>query len=226
MTVEADYTVNGSPDSPNPTAQQKPVYEFKPEDEYRPGDILIGKEQIAEMVKYLAATIYADYKDRKLVLLTALKGATVFAEALKDELRKLGLTDFEEETLEVHSYRGIQSTGELNWVKEPDPEIIKDSDVLIVEDIIDTGLSLKGMNDRIDALGPKTRRSVSLLDKPVRRLPGFEEIKADYTGFEIDDHFVVGYGLDYEQNFREHDVIWIYAEGMPPDEHPLLTAAT
>ncbi len=216
MIAGADPLDNRPTDISNPAAPRKlPPIEFRPEKNFKPGEVLINREQIDERIKVLAAAIYEDYKDRKLVLLTVLKGARVFSDALQEELCRLGLTNIEEETTQVLSYAGTDSSGELEWVKEPNPKKIQDEDVLLVEDIVDTGLTLSGVLVKARQSKPRSLRSVALLSKPIRRQI---EIDADYTGFEIDDHFVVGFGLDFNQQFRDDPELWIYGEGIPPEE--------
>lgn len=100
--------------------------------------------------------------------------------------------------MSVSSYSGTTTTGVINISKDTDIDI-KDRDVLIVEDIIDTGLTLSHVKKLLEARGTKSLKICTLLDKPSRRTV---DIKGDYTGFEIPDEFVVGYGLDYDQQHR------------------------
>lgn len=158
-------------------------------------EVLLSAEQIASRVKELAAQISADYRGRPLHLIGMLKGAWVF---LADLVRHLDLevtVDF----LSIASYGGASvSSGAVRITKDLD-QSIEGLDVLVVEDILDTGHTFEYLRGVLEAHKPKSLKVVTLLDKSSRRV---RPVEADYVGFTIPDVFVVGYGLDYSQQYR------------------------
>ncbi len=180
-------------------------------------EVLITEEQIQDKVKELAARINQDYRGKSPVLVGVLNGAFVF---LADLMRHLDLpctVDF----VSWSSYgKDTSSSGVFRIMKDLETNV-ESRHVLIVEDIIDTGLTLHYLLDTIRARKPASVRVVALLDKPSRRRI---EARADYLGFQIPDAFVVGYGLDFAQQYRNLPFIGIlkpgiYAgRGTPPDE--------
>lgn len=158
--------------------------------------ILLSTEQIQERVRGLAAEIAADHPGAEtLHLVCVLKGAFVFLADLVRALRIPSTLDF----LAVSSYAaGTTTTGEVRLLKDLDIAL-DGRHVLIVEDIVDTGLTLTYLQDILHARGPKTLRTVCLLSKPSRRKVN---VPVEYVGFSIDDRFVVGYGLDYAEEHR------------------------
>ncbi len=180
-------------------------------------EVLITSDEIHQRVKDLAAEISRDYRDKNPVLVGVLNGAFVF---LADLMRHLDLTctiDF----VSWSSYgKDTSSSGVFRIMKDLETNV-ESKHVLIVEDIIDTGLTLHYLLDNIRARKPASVKVVALLDKPSRRRI---EAKADYLGFQIPDAFVVGYGLDFAQRYRSLPYIAIlkpdiYAgQGTPPDE--------
>ena len=159
------------------------------------GPVLIDSEAIQMRVKELGARITADYQGKTPHLVGVLKGATIFH---ADLVRCIGLGvsfDF----IAVASYgSGTKSSGEVRILKDLD-ESLEGRDVLLVEDILDTGLTLHYLVENLRSRGPKSLRIVSLLSKPSRRKI---DVPADYVGFEVPDKFVVGYGLDFDQRYR------------------------
>jgi hypoxanthine phosphoribosyltransferase len=158
--------------------------------------ILFTKEQIEARAKELAAQIDIDYKDKKPVLLVVLKGAVIWA---GDLLSYLSL-DAEVDFINISSYHGgVASSGRINLSQDTTIDLT-DRDVLIIEDIVDTGTSLSYLKELlIDERGAKSARVVSMLDKKaVRKV----EVEIEYAGFEIADEFIVGYGLDYKEIWR------------------------
>lgn len=158
-------------------------------------EILVSEAAIAEKVKELGARITEDYRGRNVVLVSILKGALPF---LADLMRQVELPlalDF----LEVSSYgASTDSSGVVRILKDlANP--IEARDVLVVEDILDTGQTLAFVVDHLRSQHPASVRICTLLDKPARRLV---PIEIDYRGFEIPDKFVVGYGLDYAERYR------------------------
>ncbi|MDD6345133.1 MAG: hypoxanthine phosphoribosyltransferase [Oscillospiraceae bacterium] len=168
-------------------------------------EILITKEQLSEKIKQLGADITKDYKDKKLLLISILKGSVVFLADLMREIRLPLEIDF----MCISSYQNsTQSSGNVKILKDLSRDI-KGFDVLIVEDILDTGLTLSYLIPMLLDRKPESLKICTLLDKPSRRrVP----VQADYAGFRIDDSFIVGYGLDYAEHYRNLDYIGIYKE--------------
>lgn len=158
-------------------------------------NVLITEEELKKTVKELGAKITEDYKDKNLFLITVLKGAVVF---LGDLMRAIECP-CEIEFMVTSSYgSGTVSTGNVKIVKDIDIPL-EDKDVLIVEDILDSGLTLNFLMDLLRNRNPKSIEICTLLDKPSRRVA---DIQAKYTGRQIPDEFVVGYGLDYDEKYR------------------------
>ncbi|MBQ3587124.1 MAG: hypoxanthine phosphoribosyltransferase [Oscillospiraceae bacterium] len=158
-------------------------------------NVLITEEELKKTVKELGAKITEDYKDKNLFLITVLKGAVVF---LGDLMRAIECP-CEIEFMVTSSYgSGTVSTGNVKIVKDIDVPL-EDKDVLIVEDILDSGLTLNFLMDLLKNRNPKSIEICTLLDKPSRRVA---DIQAKYTGRQIPDEFVVGYGLDYDEKYR------------------------
>jgi hypoxanthine phosphoribosyltransferase len=151
---------------------------------------------IAERIRELGAQLAREYADANdLHLICVLKGAFVFLADLVRTIDKATTIDF----LAVSSYaKGTTSTGEVRLLKDLDVAL-DGRDVLIVEDIVDTGLTLQYLQDILRARRPKSLRTVCLLSKPSRRKV---EVPVEYIGFTIDDRFVVGYGLDFNGRYR------------------------
>lgn len=162
----------------------------------RPSDQpLITSAQIRTRVEQLAKQLDEDYVDHDPILIPVLKGALHFASDLSRALRVPVEIDF----VRVRSYAGTQSSGSVEFLVTPTISL-RDRHVIIVEDILDTGRTAAEILRRFQDDHPASLKFCTLLDKPSGRLV---ELKADYVGFEIDDHFVVGYGLDYEEAYRD-----------------------
>ena len=155
---------------------------------------LLTREEVEKIIKELAKEIEKDYCGKDLLVIGLLKGSIMFMSDLIKEMDLPVMIDF----MSVSSYSGTTSTGVINVLKDTDISV-KDKDVLIVEDIIDTGLTLSHVKKLLEDRGAKSLKICTLLDKPSRRTI---EMKGDYVGFEIPDEFVVGYGLDYDQHHR------------------------
>jgi hypoxanthine phosphoribosyltransferase len=156
--------------------------------------ILITDEQLARRVKTLAREIEKDFRGREMVVVSLLSGTVMF---LADLIRHLNLPlrlDF----MGVSSYGSGMESGDLVFTKELRLDV-KGRDVLLVDDILDTGKTMSRVLPKIRALKPRRIKTCVLLDKPSRRV---EKIRADYVGFEIPDLFVVGYGLDFAERYR------------------------
>ena len=158
-------------------------------------DILFSEEKIAARVKELGEKLHKMYQDEEVVFVCTLKGAVFFA----CDLMKNYQGDARIEFLRVSSYEGESSTGKINLKLPLDAEKINGKRVVIVEDIVDTGYTLEYITNYVRAMNPKSLITCALLDKKSRRVV---DINPDYSGFEIDDLFVIGYGLDYDQKYR------------------------
>ena len=165
---------------------------MKNEDHVR---VLIPEAQLQQRVQQLAEAITADYRGLRPVLVCVLKGAVFF---MADLVRHLPF-DLEMEFMAVSSYgRSTDSSGVVRILKDLDIDI-EGRHVLIVEDIIDSGLTLQYLTNNLSSRGPASLEVVTLLSKPSRRTA---ELECRYTGFEIPDEFVVGYGLDHAEQHR------------------------
>ena len=180
-------------------------------------EILLTEEQISARVAELGARISADYQGRTLTLVSVLKGSLPF---MADLMRAIDLP-LRIDLMEVSSYGGAttESSGLVRILKDLSASIAGE-DVLIVEDIIDTGLTLNYLIRYLRGKNPATLRICTLLDKPARRLV---EIPVDYIGFEIPDQFVIGYGLDYGEIYRNLRFVGVlkpevYGAAMEPGE--------
>lgn len=164
--------------------------------------ILLSEEEIRAKVKELGAVITRDYRGKNLLLVTVLKGAVVF---LADLMRWID-TPAEIDFMIVSSYgSGTKSSGVVKIVKDLDIPLA-DKDILIVEDILDSGMTLSYIRELLQSRSPQSIRIVTLLDKPDRRKVN---LCADYSGFTVPDEFVVGYGLDYDEKYRNLPYIGI-----------------
>ena len=158
-------------------------------------EVLLDAETIAARVAELGAELSADYGGRDPMMVSVLKGALVF---LADLMRTMD-TASSIELRELSSYgAGTESSGQVRILKDLSRSI-EGRDVVVVEDIIDTGLTLNYLLRYLEDRGPASLRVCCLLDKPARRLA---EIPIDYRGFTIPDRFVVGYGLDFNERYR------------------------
>lgn len=161
------------------------------------GEALLGAAEIATRIGTLATEIAAAYPDldRPLVLICVLKGSLFFTADLARALPVPVIIDF----IAVRSYQGTQSAGTVELVKDVGINL-HDRDVLVVEDIIDTGLTTSFLLDHLASHRPRSLKLVALLDKQVPRR--VREVHVDFTGFAIADRFVVGYGLDVDECWR------------------------
>jgi len=159
------------------------------------GEILVQPDELAHRVRELGAEISRDYEGREPLLIGVLKGAVFF---LSDLMRSLDVS-CEVDFMAVASYgSATESSGVVRILKDLDAAI-EGRDVLIVEDIVDSGLTLQYLLRNLGARGPSTLEVCALLTKPERRRV---ELSPRYVGFEIPDRFVVGYGLDYAERYR------------------------
>ena len=158
--------------------------------------ILLTEEQIKARVKELGEELTREYAGKDPVIIGVLKGVVVFYADMIREIKVPSQIDF----MWISSYAGTNSTGNMQ-VKRDVTVDIKDRHVLILEDIFDTGSSLDYTYRHLMFKQPASLKICTLLDKPDRRKPGIT-LKADYTGFTIPNEFVVGYGLDYNEHYR------------------------
>jgi len=158
-------------------------------------EILISQEALDARVRELGQEISEKYKGKELLMIGVLKGANVF---MSDLMRAVSVP-IQIDFIAASSYgSSTESSGVVRIVKDLDYSI-EGKHVMIVEDIIDTGLTLKYLYDNFSARKPASLSIISLLDKPERRKA---DIKVDYTGFVIPDEFIVGYGIDYAEKYR------------------------
>ena len=158
--------------------------------------VLISEEKIKKRVDELAAQLSECYSGETVTMLCTLKGAVVFT---ADLIRKLTL-DTRLEFVRISSYDGTESTGKLK-MKYPLECSVKGKHIIVTEDILDTGRTLKFLHEQLKAQEPASIKLVTLLDKPSRRDPAVT-LEPEYVGFQIEDEFVVGYGLDYAEDYR------------------------
>lgn len=169
-------------------------------------DVLYTREQIAQRVSEMGDQISRDFSGQKVVLIGVLKGAAIF---LSDLARCISL-DATFDFLSTSSYgKGHQQSGEVRLLKDVDHSM-EGQNIILVEDILDTGLTLCFLKRMLMQHRPRSLRVATLLDKPERRI---EPIQAEYVGFSIPNHFVIGYGMDYAERFRNLPDICIF----PPD---------
>lgn len=165
-------------------------------------EILFTVEEIQAKVKELGEQISKDYAGKDLLVIGILKGAVLFVSDLIRNLSINASIDF----MAVSSYgASTESSGVVRILKDLE-QSIEDKNLLIVEDIIDSGLTLNYLMENLKSRNPKSIKICSLLDKPERRKVN---VKADYNGFSIPDEFVVGYGLDYNEKYRNVPFIFI-----------------
>lgn len=168
-------------------------------------EVLISRQQIEEAVARLGQEITHDFAGESVILLGVLKGACLFLSDLARQIELDATFDF----IAVRSYgTRKESAGEVQLIKDVTTPL-EDKNVILVEDILDTGLTFTFLRKLLLARKPRTLKFAALLDKPSRRqMP----VEADYVGFKIPDKFVVGYGLDYAERFRNLPDICIFAE--------------
>lgn len=167
-------------------------------------EVLLSRKQISERVEEVAEAISRDYEGRNLLLICVLKGAVVFFADLIRNLRVSAELDF----IAASSYHGDKTKGRVN-ISPVFSTNVSGKDVLVVEDIIDTGLTYRALTNFLTVREPASLKLCALLDKPSQRRT--ELIKPDYVGFTIPDKFVVGYGLDYRERYRQLQDICVLA---------------
>ncbi|HZY74436.1 MAG TPA: hypoxanthine phosphoribosyltransferase [Edaphobacter sp.] len=166
-------------------------------------EVLFSKAQIADRVSQLGLQISSDYKGRSIVLIGVLKGAAIFLADLARSIEVDNTFDF----VAVSSYgRGTVSSGAVKLIKDIDNSI-ESKHVILVEDILDTGLTLSYLRGMMLQHKPASLKIATCLDKPERRLV---PIDADYVGFRIPNQFVIGYGMDYAEHYRNVEDIRLF----------------
>ncbi len=174
--------------------------------------ILITEDMLAGRVRALGKEIERNFRDREMVVVSLLNGTVMF---LGDLIRHLSLPlrlDF----MGVSSYGKGTESGDLVFTKELRLDV-RGRDVLLVDDILDTGRTVARVREKLRALKPRRIKVCVLLDKPSRRV---EKVKADYVGFEIPDQFVIGYGLDYAEKYRNLPFVGVLKPEMYRAEQP------
>ncbi len=161
---------------------------------------LISELEISRQIKKIGKKISKDYKTSDLVLIGILKGSFIF---LSDLTRQISI-DHEIDLIGASSYKGTSSTGQIVFTKQPDLEL-ENRDILLVEDIVDTGNTLFKIVEFVQLLNPRSIKICSLIDKHERREV---QIKVDYSCFLLDKGFIVGYGLDYNEKYRNLPAIY------------------
>lgn len=157
--------------------------------------VLITEQELKECVRKLGEQISRDYQGKNLLMVSVLKGSVVFMSDLMRSITIPARIDF----MSVSSYgSGVKTSGVVKIIKDLDQQL-EGKDLLIVEDILDSGMTLSYLSQLLKARNPKSIRIATLLDKPERRTA---DIQADYYGFRVPDAFVVGYGLDYDEKYR------------------------
>lgn len=165
-------------------------------------EVLFDREELQSKVGEIGRQITEDYRGKEILVVGILKGAFIF---MADLIREIQIP-LEIDFMDVSSY-GISTTssGEVRIIKDLENSI-QDKHVLIVEDIVDTGLTLKYITEVLKTRNPSSVKICCLLDKPSRRKT---DIKADYVGYSIPDRFVVGYGLDYAEQYRNYPAVCV-----------------
>ena len=158
-------------------------------------EVLISSEELQKRIKEIAEEIKNDYNDEEVVFVSVLKGAVFFTVDLMKNYTGDALID----VVRVSSYVGEKSTGNIELKIPLKKENIENKNIVIVEDIVDTGRTFNYLVDYVKEMNPKSVKTCVMLDKPSRRVVPFE---CDYVGFKIEDLFVIGYGLDYDEKYR------------------------
>lgn len=178
--------------------------------------VLLSREQIATRVAEMGEEITRDFEGKSVILLGVLKGAAIFLSDLARHVRLDATFDFigvssygkRSATQELEGSETWDSTGEVRLIKDVEQSLV-DRTVILVEDILDTGLTLNYIQRLLLARKPRELRIAALLDKPSRRK---QPIRAHYIGFTIPDEFVVGYGLDFAEKYRNLPDVCIYSQ--------------
>jgi hypoxanthine phosphoribosyltransferase len=163
--------------------------------------VLFSEEQLKQRISEMGAEITEDYAGKEILMIGVLRGAVLFMGDLARAVKVPVALDF----MAVSSYVGTNSSGVVRILKDLD-EDIKDKHVLVVEDIIDSGLTLKYLLENLKSRNPASIKLCTLLNKPERRKV---DVHIDYNGYDVPDYFVIGYGLDYNERYRNLPFIGI-----------------
>ncbi|XTP69343.1 hypoxanthine phosphoribosyltransferase [Parelusimicrobium proximum] len=166
--------------------------------------VLINQEQLSARIKELGAQITKDYEGKKPLIVGVLRGCVLFYSDLLKEIRTDCTLDF----VCLSSYCGTESSGDVRFLLDLRTPL-KDRHVIIVEDIVDTGLTLDYLTKNLSSRGAASIAVCTLLDKPANRK---SEVDVKYKGFEIENEFVIGYGLDYNELYRNLPYIGVYKQ--------------
>jgi hypoxanthine phosphoribosyltransferase len=201
-----------------PATEKKPARTKKPAIHPDIREVLYTQEEIAAKIKTMAAQISRDYAGKEVILVCVLKGAAVFLADLMRQLTVPCIVDY----VNWSSYGTSTSSSGVFRILQDLEESVESRHVLIVEDIIDTGLTLHYLLRHIRGRNPASVKVAALLDKPSKRKI---EVHTDYCGFKVPDEFVVGYGLDYDQKYRNLPFVGvlrpeIYAGSDTPPDKP------
>ncbi|MBQ4527378.1 MAG: hypoxanthine phosphoribosyltransferase [Clostridia bacterium] len=168
--------------------------------------ILFSQERIAERVSSIGKQISEEYKDKEVIFVSILNGSFMFTSDLMKCITIDCLVDF----MQISTYGNDTSTSDNFLLKKDLSLDIKGKDIIVVEDIIDSGYTLSQLKEYLEAKNPSSLKIATLIDKPARRK---NEVKADYVGFVMDeDYFIVGYGLDFAQKYRNLPYIGVLEE--------------
>jgi hypoxanthine phosphoribosyltransferase len=165
-------------------------------------DVFISQTTISERVKELGAMINRDYEGKEVVIVTVLNGSFIFSADLVRELKISTQIEF----ISLSSYEGTDSTGQISFRLDV-KQSLENKHIIVVEDIVDTGLTITFLMKHLNLKKPASLKLCSLLFKKARLKT---EVKIDYLGFEIEDKFVIGYGLDFNGAYRELPFIGVY----------------
>lgn len=168
---------------------------------YNTDEVLVSHDEIEQMLDRVSAEINRDYRDQPLVVVGILTGAFIFMADLVRRLNMPVTIDF----MQVSSYEGDSSTGILKIKKDISSDI-RNKNVLVVEDVVDTGRTLSHLKEMLLERGPKSLKICTAFDKPSRRVT---DMVPDYNGIEVPDEFIVGYGLDLDGQFRDFNDVRI-----------------
>jgi len=156
--------------------------------------VLVSENEIKERSKELGKEITEDYKDKNPLIVALLRGSVPF---LAELIKHIDL-DIQYDFMDVSSYEGTESIGDIKIIKDLDTSV-KGVDIILVEDIVDTGRTIETVKNMLLHKGANSVKIVTLLDKPSRRI---NDMKPDYVGFEVANEFVVGFGMDFDQRYR------------------------
>lgn len=166
-------------------------------------EVLISEKELKKRIKELGKEITEHYsKEQDIIMVCILRGGFIFMADLARQVKLPVACDF----MDVTSYEGTKSTGNVRIIKDLE-ESVEDKHVLLVEDIIDTGQTLRHIIDLLKTRNPASIKVGTLLDKSARRTQ--KEVEVDWNGFEIPDKFVIGYGLDYDEKYRNLPYIFV-----------------